>query len=69
MALETYLQERRKIGTGSARHLERPSLRLIVNETLHRLDELDARRESLRPDGHTVPTPDLTTAPASGSGR
>jgi len=69
LALETYLQERRKIGTGSARHLERPSLRLIVNETLHRLDELDARRESLRPDGHTVPTPDLTTAPASGSGR
>ncbi len=69
LALESYLQERRRTGTGSAKHLEKPSLRLIVNETLHRLDELDARRESLRPDGHAAPTPELTTGPASGSGR
>ena len=47
--LESYLQKRNKPRSASAsKNQMAPNVRLAVNETVHRLDELDAQREILR---------------------
>ena len=45
-ALESYVQKRSRAGAvPSSNHQPAPSLRLIVNETIKRFNELDAQRE------------------------
>jgi hypothetical protein len=70
--LEGYLQRRTRPEAGLAK-LQMPThQRVVIRDTLRRLDELDARRDRLRQQTHAPPAPQLSrthAGPAGPAGR